>query len=170
MAIPMQFGVVTGLACTCFIPNLLSDKSGQRRRKSDLSTEATPFLLWDSPASEKVFYSGKWRGSSQAQVLLSCLTVQRLTLCTLQNRGTYEVLSQDIALKTRSRWDAIYVLLGIYAFWTILYLLALQFRGKRGKACPSSNINFQVATVVNPIHSQETAGPVLQGKKLPTRM
>ena len=46
----------------------------------------------------------------------------------------YEVLSEDMALKTASRWEAIYVLLGIYAFWMLLYIIILKLRTLGGQS------------------------------------
>lgn len=91
------------------------------------------------------------------------LLQQQFKGCTLDQTGAYLVLSQDIAMKTNSRWDPIYVLLGIYAFWTLLYLVALKFRSLRNTISPNSKIEFNVHRIVNPIHSQEAAQPVING-------
>ena len=69
-----------------------------------------------------------------------------------------------MALKTRTRWDSIYVLLGIYAFWMLLYIVFLKLRTLGSKANPSSKIEFQVPVIVNPIHSQEVAESQAQGR------
>ena len=74
----------------------------------------------------------------------------------------YNVLSEDMALKTHSRWEAIYVLLGIYAFWMLLYIILLKLRTLGSRANPSSRVEFQVPVIVNPIHSQEVAAPQAQ--------
>ncbi len=75
----------------------------------------------------------------------------------MEDQGAFDILSEDMALKTHSRWYAIYVLLGIYAFWTLLYILLLKLRTRGSRANPSSKIEFQVPVIVNPIHSQEVA-------------
>ena len=113
-------------------------------------------MKWSSPCSLLVDlpqYKFTHRGLMQAQA----------PICTLQGPSTYGVLSQDFAVKTHSRWDAIYILLGIYAFWTLLYLLVLKLRSLSNDISPSSTIDFKVPRIVNPIHSQEAAQPVANG-------
>ncbi len=55
-------------------------------------------------------------------------------------------------MKTNSRWIPIYILLGIYAFWTLLFLLLLKLRSLTSKASPSDRV--EVEMVYNPLHSQ----------------
>lgn len=72
--------------------------------------------------------------------------------CSLDGEGTFAILAQDIAMKTDSRWIPIYVLLGVYAFWTLLFLALLKLRSLTGKASPSDAVDVEM--VYNPLHSQ----------------
>jgi len=57
-------------------------------------------------------------------------------------------------MKTDSRWIPIYILLGIYAFWTLLFLALLKVRSLTGKASPGDAVD--VATTYNPLHSNRS--------------
>ena len=72
-------------------------------------------------------------------------------------------------LQTGSRWDIIYILVGIYAFWCCVYLLALHLSTLTGTIRPSGSIKLhaqseQLPAVDNPlISSHSHAGEPLNG-------
>ena len=73
-------------------------------------------------------------------------------------------------LQTGSRWDIIYILVGIYAFWCLVYLLALHLSTLTGTIRPSGSIKLHTqaehlpAAVDNPlISSHSHAGEPLNG-------
>jgi hypothetical protein len=49
----------------------------------------------------------------------------------LSGPEVWRVLSSSAPLQGDSKWDAVYVLLGIYAFWSLVFTSALFFRQAR---------------------------------------
>lgn len=79
------------------------------------------------------------------------------------------MLSQGQALLTRSRWINLYILIGIYGFWTLAYLAALAFRMRTPKLRLSGHITPRVpqeqpVIIDNPLHSSRSqTGEPLNG-------
>ena len=48
--------------------------------------------------------------------------------CQLDNTAMYKTLSQGQILLTNSRWNSLYILLGIYGAWTIVYLAIVGWK------------------------------------------
>lgn len=83
--------------------------------------------------------------------------------CILNGQEVYDALSDGQALIPNSRWIPIYVLLGIYGFWTLAYLAAVWIRGRQrslklSAALDRGVIAEQPVIIDNPLHSNQSYG------------
>ena len=70
--------------------------------------------------------------------------------CTLSTQQAWDLLSQGEILLLRSRWDAIYVLIGIYGFWSLLFSVALVLRTRTGRLTPGGSALRRPSASVDP--------------------